>query len=341
MQDDDSSGDLVIDRTGPEHREGVTALWDISGLVRWWNDPEQDFDRLLAAENAEILVGFLDREPVASVAIGHDGRRGWLHYLAVHPGCRERGYGRQMVRAAELWLSERRLHKVNAMIRAETREAAGFYKALGYETDAVSVVSRWLDRAPIHPDSRVQPDEEGMLEATITHLEMTARPSDPPPHPPVGRQVALMRAERPTLSFYRYLYNTVGGPWLWWERRALDDQALSRIIHDSRIEIYVLYVDGSPAGFGELDRRWEPEIDISYFGLAPDFIGQALGPYLLGALIHTAWSYGPDKVTVHTNTLDHPKALSLYQRMGFEPARRETWRFIDPRATGLISPEEA
>jgi hypothetical protein len=28
-------------------------------------------------------------------------------------------------------------------------------------------------------------------------------------------------------------------------------------------------------------------------------------------------------MTVDTNTLDHPRALALYQRMGFVPVRRE------------------
>lgn len=341
MHEGESSVDLTVRPARIEDRQDAITLWDYCNLPRWWNDPEEDFEQFLTAENAEILLGFLDKRPVASICAGHDGHRGWFYYLAVHPGCRARGYGRQMVRAAELWLSERRLKRANAMIRAENRDAYGFYKALGYDVGAVGVVSRWLDRPPLHPESAVRPDDEGMLEATITYLEMTAPPSDSPPRPPLGRQVAFMRAERPPLSFYRYLYNTVGAPWLWWERRALDDDALARIVHDSRVEIYVLYVDGAPAGFGELDRRREPEIDIGYLGLLPNFTGQALGPYLLGALIHTGWSYEPEKLTVNTNTLDHPKALTLYQRMGFEPVRRETWRFIDPRATGLIAPGEA
>jgi hypothetical protein len=38
-----------------------------------------------------------------------------------------------------------------------------------------------------------------------------------------------------------------------------------------------------------------------------------------------AWDRpGTDRVTVNTNSLDHPRALKLYQRAGFEPVRRET-----------------
>src|SRR5438309_10928416 len=77
----------------------------------------------------------------------------------------------------------------------------------------------------------------------ITYLEMLERP--------VGRRVpapieklALMRAEGCTVSFYRYLYDTVGEPWLWFERRLIDDATLTAQIRKPTTEIFVLYVRG-------------------------------------------------------------------------------------------------
>ena len=70
-----------------------------------------------------------------------------------------------------------------------------------------------------------------MLDIVVTYLEMLKPPTRPTvPVPPVGK-IALLRAERPTISYYRYLYNTVGEPWLWWERRRLSNDELARIIH--------------------------------------------------------------------------------------------------------------
>jgi GNAT superfamily N-acetyltransferase len=128
----------------------------------------------------------------------------------------------------------------------------------------------------------------------------------------------------------------VGEAWLWYERRAMDDKALEAVIHDEGVEIYVLYVEGGPAGFAELDRRQEPDIELAYFGLVPEYIGRGLSDYLLSAAIDTAWSYEPKRVWLHTNTLDHPRALPLYQRLGFKPYRQEQKTFPDPRVTGLI-----
>jgi hypothetical protein len=46
---------------------------------------------------------------------------------------------------------------------------------------------------------------------------------------------------------------------------------------------------------------------------------RGLGEWMLGQALTTAWSTTPARVIVSTNTLDHPAALPLYQKMGFEP----------------------
>jgi GNAT superfamily N-acetyltransferase len=155
------------------------------------------------------------------------------------------------------------------------------------------------------------------LIARITHLEMTAPPSLRV-HAPLGPRLALMRAEAMPTAFYRYLYEQVGKPHHWLMRRNVDDEQLSRDLHGDDIEIQVLYVEGSPGGFFELDLSTGPDaIDIRYFGLTPDFQGRGLGKYFLFEAISAAWAYQPDKVTIQTNTLDSPRALQLYQRAGF------------------------
>jgi GNAT superfamily N-acetyltransferase len=149
-------------------------------------------------------------------------------------------------------------------------------------------------------------------------------------------KLALMRADDCTVSFYRYLYNAVGEPWLWFERRLIDDATLAEQILKPTIEIFVLYVRGVPAGFFELDTAAPRDTKLCYFGLIPDFIGRRLGPYLLQMAIDQAWSRPLDRLWLHTSTFDHPKALSVYQQAGFVVyARRRVW-FEDPRERGIL-----
>jgi GNAT superfamily N-acetyltransferase len=174
-----------------------------------------------------------------------------------------------------------------------------------------------------------------VLEDTITYLEMLARPTGRRVPAPLEK-LALMQAEACPVSFYRYLYDTVGEPWLWFERRMIGDLALAAQIGKPTIEIFVLYVRGVPAGFFELDTAAARETKLCYFGLIPDFIGRRLGPYLLQAAIDRAWSRPIDRFWLHTSTFDHPKALRVYQRAGFVVYARRAVTFDDPREHGLL-----
>jgi len=173
------------------------------------------------------------------------------------------------------------------------------------------------------------------LDDVVTYLEMHARPKAPRVAVPL-QKLALLRAEACTVSFYRYLYETVGTPWLWFERRLLDDSALSAEIARETTEIFVLYVGGVPAGYFELDAAAPRETELCYLGLAPEFIGRRLGPFLLEAAIERAWSRPIDRFWVHTCTFDHPRALGLYQRAGFVVYARRPVSFEDPRARGIL-----
>lgn len=159
----------------------------------------------------------------------------------------------------------------------------------------------------------------GTLLARITHLEMLA----PPPHRvqmPMGPRLAVFRVRNMPASFYRYLYREIGKPHHWMMRRNEPDAELSALINADTTEIRVLYVDGCPAGFVELDfSRVPEEAEILYFGLMPEYQGRGLSKFFLSEGIFAAWEKSPERVVIHTNTLDSPRALQLYQRMGFTP----------------------
>jgi GNAT superfamily N-acetyltransferase len=161
-----------------------------------------------------------------------------------------------------------------------------------------------------------------ILETTVTYLEMHAAPAHAPLEPP-RPDLTIVHARQPTVAYYRWLYDTVGAPWLWTDRRKLDDAQLASIVQRADVEVWVLYAAGVPAGYVELDRRLPPEIELGYFGLMPEFIGQRLGPWLLDWAIRRAWSYAPSRFWVHTQTLDHPRALALYQQLGFRTYKEE------------------
>jgi GNAT superfamily N-acetyltransferase len=162
---------------------------------------------------------------------------------------------------------------------------------------------------------------------TVTFFEMTAKPSALPPPAPKGRH-AILKADLPTVHFYRYLYDAIGGPWLWVDRKKLSPEALTEIIQHPLNHLYVLYTEGSPTGMAELDFRKDGLCNIAYFGLMPEAIGRHLGYFFLYHACQNAWARPINRLTVNTCTLDHPRALPLYQRIGFNAYAREE-RFVE------------
>jgi hypothetical protein len=125
---------------------GLIALWEACGLTRPWNPPAGDIALARRSADADILVAADDRGRLAgSVMVGHDGHRGWVYYLAVAPGSRRCGLGRDLMQAAERWVAGRGVRKLELMVRAGNDDAAGFYVRIGYAREPVVVMSRWLD----------------------------------------------------------------------------------------------------------------------------------------------------------------------------------------------------
>jgi GNAT superfamily N-acetyltransferase len=170
----------------------------------------------------------------------------------------------------------------------------------------------------------------GKIQVEITYLEMKEKPVRALRRTR-DENAVIMPALQPTVSFYRYLYNTVGQPWLWYERRLMPDEELRAIIQDPKVEVYVLYVGGVPGGYAELDWRQPAEVELAYFGLMPEFIGKGFGAFLIDDMIEKAWLRRPRRFWLHTCTLDHPHALAFYQRTGFAPYAEETKIIDDPR----------
>jgi ribosomal protein S18 acetylase RimI-like enzyme len=124
--------------------EPVIALWQTCNLIVSHNDPMKDIQFCKSTSTAELFVGDIDGEIVTTVMTGHDGHRGWLYYLAVDPKFGKRGFGRTMVRHAEVWLKDLGVPKINLMIRDTNEEVRAFYEAIGYATEPRLVMARFL-----------------------------------------------------------------------------------------------------------------------------------------------------------------------------------------------------
>jgi GNAT superfamily N-acetyltransferase len=178
------------------------------------------------------------------------------------------------------------------------------------------------------------PIAPGKIATVVTHLEMRSRAQLRPERP--QQPYALRRVPKPDLVWYRDLYRRVGENWLWFSRLAMDDRALAEVVHDSGIEIHALRHRSRDEGLLEIDFRRFPEVEISFLGVAENLLGKGAGRYLINRAIENVWGRGPSRLTVHTCTMDHPRALEFYLRSGFTPYARSVEVADDPRLRGLL-----
>lgn len=172
----------------------------------------------------------------------------------------------------------------------------------------------------------------------VTFLRMDAPPAAPAPALPADMDVRL--EPYCSVATYRYLYNTVGAPYLWWLRRTASDQQLAALLRSPTVSIHVLQdADDRIAGFYELDASSWPAVNLSYFGLMPHAVGRGMGLAFLRHAVDEVWRRGARVMTVNTCTADHPRALPTYLRAGFRPVRelREQWNV--PLRLGLDIPD--
>jgi ribosomal protein S18 acetylase RimI-like enzyme len=108
---------------------------------------------LRGADSPAALARFLHRNPGLSFAAvvggelvgvslaGHDGRRGYLHHVAVRPDCRKCGTGRRLVEACAAALKAEGIEKVNFWVKADNAAGLAFWNRLGgrERTDIVTV----------------------------------------------------------------------------------------------------------------------------------------------------------------------------------------------------------
>ena len=149
-----------------------------------------------------------------------------------------------------------------------------------------------------------------------TYLEMT-HSSQFKPSFLSDADVRIEKMDPSDVSFYRFLYRAVGEEWCWRDRLTYSKADLQALLSRPGTAVYVLYVQGSPAGYVELAAS-KGEVEIAYFGLRSAFHGRGLGKHLLSYGIAQAWRMKPQRVWLHTCNLDGPHALANYRARGFE-----------------------
>lgn len=109
------------------------ALWQgMPGIgLRDADSPDAIAKYLLRNPGCSFVAMSGTDELVGVSLAGHDGRRGYLHHVAVSPSFRKQGLGRQLVEHCLTALKCEGIEKVNFWVKAGNAEGMAFWNRLG------------------------------------------------------------------------------------------------------------------------------------------------------------------------------------------------------------------
>jgi putative acetyltransferase len=133
---------LVID-----DYDDVMQLWRAcEGVGLSDADSREGIRKYLARNEGLSSVTHIDGELAGVIMAGHDGRRGFLHHLAVAPRFRGTGIGRALVESSLARLRACRIGKCHIMVYAGNEAARAFWSRLGWtRRDDVDLMSYQLE----------------------------------------------------------------------------------------------------------------------------------------------------------------------------------------------------
>ena len=117
-----------------EDYDAVIALWQRAGLQTvkpTGRDSRSEFEKQL--QHGQIVIGLEDGGKLIGVVVAtNDTRKGWINRIAIDPDYRRRGYGEELVHAAEAALSELGLKIMAALIEDYNQASLALFNKLGY-----------------------------------------------------------------------------------------------------------------------------------------------------------------------------------------------------------------
>lgn len=136
-----------------------------------------------------------------------------------------------------------------------------------------------------------------LVYVTTRYLEML-EPSQLRPAFSSNLNLTVIRAEIPCPELNRFLYQSVGSNWYWINRLNWSYERWLEYLNRPELQTWVVYLSGTPAGYIELEAQPGDNVEIAYFGLLRQFIGQSIGGHLLSVGVEKAWAMGVDRKSV-------------------------------------------
>jgi len=124
---------MKIEKFTMESYENIVDLWRKSSISVGSTDTRDEIERMLQRNPNLFLIGKVDNKVIGVVMGGFDGRRGYVHHLAIDPDYQRRGFGTMIMDDLIKRFRKIGVHKVHLFIEKYNKELVEFYMNLGWE----------------------------------------------------------------------------------------------------------------------------------------------------------------------------------------------------------------
>ena len=119
-----------------EDYDAVFELWNSAEQTKRALNPVDDsregIDRYLKRNPGTCFAAVEEGRVIGVILAGHDGRRGIIHHLCIHPDYRREGIAARLVSAAEAALKREGIQKVFGLVFTDNDIANAFWEKQGY-----------------------------------------------------------------------------------------------------------------------------------------------------------------------------------------------------------------
>ena len=126
----------------------------------------------------------------------------------------------------------------------------------------------------------------------------------------------------------KFFYKQIGSDHYWRDRLVWNDEEWISYVTNLNFETWVMKKGKDLVGFYE--QEFHPslnEVELINMGILKEYRGEKLGSTILKHSIKNAFKFKPNRVWVHTCSLDHEFALQNYKAKGFKIFKEEEINF--------------
>ncbi len=124
---------MKIEKFKIESYDEVVGLWRKAGIEIVSSDTIDEVTRVLNRNPDLFLIGRVQEKIIAVVMGAFDGRRGYVHHLAVDPDYQKMGFGKSIMEALIEQFRTKNIQKVHLFIEKTNKTVVEFYNNLGWD----------------------------------------------------------------------------------------------------------------------------------------------------------------------------------------------------------------